>query len=147
MRGHQYLVAIHSDGDLLRAETLRFAGEVRYPKDVGLPKVAKPAEKQVKAFTKAIKALTRDKLDMDELSDHYAAEIHKLVEKKEEKGKDVVDLAAPIAEAGEEGAEGGNVIDLMALLKQRVGAKAKPEKRGSQGRAHRPRRTKKARAA
>ena len=38
---HQYLVAILSDGALLRAETLRFADELRTPADVGLPKPAK----------------------------------------------------------------------------------------------------------
>jgi DNA end-binding protein Ku len=147
MRGHQYLVAIHSDGQLLRAETLRFAGEVRSPDDVGLPKASKPAEKQVKAFTKAIQSLAQDKLDMDEMSDRNAARIHELVEKKEHEGRDVVDLAAPVAEAGEDGEAGGNVVDLMALLKQRVGAKAKPAEHGSHRRGHRTRRTKKARAA
>jgi DNA end-binding protein Ku len=147
MREHQYLVAIHSDGQLLRAETLRFAGEVRSPSDLGLPKASKPAEKQVKAFAKAIKSLVQDKLDMDEMSDRYAAAIHELVEKKEQNGKDVVDLAARIAEAGEEGEAGGNVIDLMALLKQRVGLKAKRAEHGSHRSNHGSRRTKRARAA
>ena len=38
MRGKEYLVAIFSDKGILRAETMRFADELRSPADVGLPK-------------------------------------------------------------------------------------------------------------
>ena len=118
MRGHQYLVAIISDGKLLRAETLRFASELRSPKDVGLPKRAKPVGKDVKRLAGAIESLTRDKLDLDELSDRYAAALERLAEKKAKKGKDLVDAAAEPEDAEEGGAE---IIDLMKILKQRVG--------------------------
>ncbi|HYX63320.1 MAG TPA: Ku protein [Burkholderiales bacterium] len=130
MRGHQYLVAILSDGNVLRAETLRFAAEIRSPGDVGLPKRSKPAAKDVRAFEKAIDSLARDELDMDELSDRYAAALEDLAEKKEKMHQGVVDIAAAAPEdEAEEG--GGKVIDLMALLKQRVGAPAKPGRRAS----------------
>ena len=42
MRGHQHLVAILSDGNVLRAETLRFADEIRSPQAVGLPSTPSP---------------------------------------------------------------------------------------------------------
>ena len=119
MRGHQHLVAILSDGNVLRAETLRFADEMRSAKDVGLPKRAKPAPKSVKPFTAAIAKLEREELDMDELSDRYAAALHDLAEKKAKKGKDIVDARGEPEEEGEGGAE---VIDLMKVLKQRLGA-------------------------
>jgi DNA end-binding protein Ku len=40
MRGKEYLVAIFSENGILRAETMRFADEIRSPADVGLPKSA-----------------------------------------------------------------------------------------------------------
>lgn len=119
MRGHQYLVAILSDGAVLRAETLRFADELRSPQDVGLPNHEKPAAGEVKRFAKAIEALEREALDLDELSDRYAAEIEALAQKKEKKHEDIVDIGA--AEEEEEPEGGGEVIDLMKLLKERVG--------------------------
>src|SRR5690606_35612598 len=92
--GHEYLVAILSDRGLLRAETLRFADELRTHEDVGLPKLRKGAAKQVSAFSKAIGTLTRDSLDMDELSDRYSEAIQELVEKKEKKREDVIDITS-----------------------------------------------------
>ncbi len=119
MRGHQHLVAILSDGNVLRAETLRFADEIRSPQEVGLRKRAKPAPKEVKQFAAAVAKLEREKLDMDELSDRYAAALHDLAEKKTKKGKDIVDARGEAEEEEEGGAE---VIDLMKVLKQRLGA-------------------------
>lgn len=120
MRGHQYLVAILSDGNVLRAETLRFAGEIRSPKDVGLPKPAKPPAKEVKRLSDAIASLERDTLDMDELSDQYARALEDLAREKEKKHEDIVDISRAEAEEPEEG--GAEVIDLMKVLKERVGA-------------------------
>lgn len=117
MRGHQYLVAILSDGRLLRAETLRFAAEIRTPADVGLPRPAKRAAKGVKRFAAAIRSLERDRLDMDELSDRYAESIQALVEKKEKKHKGIVKGAEP----EEEGEAPRPVADFMAMLERSLG--------------------------
>ena len=122
MRGHEYLVAILSEGGLLRAETLRFADELRTPKDVGLPKAQKAAAGKVTAYAKAIAALTRDALDMDEVSDRYYEAIHALVEKKEQKREDVIDISAKAED--EEQEAGDNVVDLVQLLRKRMAAKA-----------------------
>jgi DNA end-binding protein Ku len=135
MRGHQHLVAILADGGMLRAETLRFADELRSPEDIGLPRRAKPAPKEVKQYTDAIESLTRKELDMDELSDRYAAELEELAEKKAKKGKDLVD---PRGESEEEEEGGAEVIDLMKILKQRLGAAApKPAAKKAATRARR----------
>jgi DNA end-binding protein Ku len=122
MRDHEYLVAIVSEGGVLRAETLRFADELHTPEDVGLPKRRKGPRSRVTAFSKAIAALTRDDLDPSELTDRYAAEIQALVEAKQKKGKDVVRLAGAEEEDAE--AAGGNVIDLMAVLRRSLSPKA-----------------------
>ena len=41
MRGKEYLIAIFAEKGLLRAETMRFADELRSPKEIGLPKKKK----------------------------------------------------------------------------------------------------------
>ena len=122
MRDHEYLVAILSEGGVLRAETLRFADELQTPEDVGLPKHKKAPRDRVAALSKEIAALTRDELDQHELSDQYAAAIEELVERKHKAGKDVVHVSG----AEDEDAEGGtsNVIDLMAVLRRSLSPKA-----------------------
>ena len=123
MREHEYLVAILSEGGLLRAETLRFPDELRTPEDVGLPKRPKVPAAKVKALTRAIEALTKDALDVDELSDRYAEAIHALAEKKEKRGKDVIRQADLSDEDEEPG--GAEVIDLMEVLRKSLSAKAR----------------------
>ena len=124
MRARQYLVAIFSDGAVLRAETLRFAGELRSPKEAGLPKRAKPAAAAVKRFSAAINELAKDEIDRDELTDRYAEAIEALVEKKAKKHQGLVRMKAAEAEGDDdEDAGEGKVVDLMKLLKQRVGAR------------------------
>ena len=122
MRDHEYLVAILSEGGILRAETLRFADELRTPSDAGLPKRSKGPRARVAALTKEIAALTRDELDPHELTDQYAAAIQELVDSKVKKGKDVVHVTG----AEDEDAEAGtsNVIDLMAVLRRSLSPKA-----------------------
>ena len=48
MRGKEYLVAIFPENGILRAETMRFADELRSPKDVGLPEKPKVPAAAVK---------------------------------------------------------------------------------------------------
>jgi DNA end-binding protein Ku len=122
MRDHEYLVAIVSEGGVLRAETLRFADELHSPADVGLPKRKKAPTSRVAAFTKAIAAATRDELDPEEMSDRYAAAIEALAASKQKKRADVVRLAGAEEEDGE--FAGGNVIDLMAVLRRSISSKA-----------------------
>jgi DNA end-binding protein Ku len=123
MRDHEYLVAIVSEGGLLRAETLRFPDELRTPADVGLPKRPKVPAAKVKPLTKAIEALTQDTLDVDELSDRYAEALHALAEKKEKRGQDVIRQADLSDEDEEPG--GAEVIDLMQVLRKSLSGKAR----------------------
>ena len=121
MRGHEYLVAILADRGMLRAQTLRYAGELRTPQDIGLPKRSKVPKKRIGEFTKAIDSLTRPELDMDELSDRYAERIEALADAKRKKGEDVIDAAA--LEGEDEDEAGAEVIDLMKVLRERLAAK------------------------
>lgn len=112
MRTREYLVAILAEEGILRAETLRFADELRAPEAAGLDALpsAKPAD--VKRFEKAIRARAKADIDEKELRDDYAERLLKLVRRKQKKGEDVVD-----APAGD-GERDTDVIDLMAVLKR-----------------------------
>ncbi len=121
MRGHEYLVAIISDGGVLRAETLRHANELRTPKDLGLPKPAKPSKSAVAALSKEIAALTSPALNLHELEDREAERLHELAERKAAKRKDVIDLGG--LEDEDEQPGGAEVVDLMALLRKSLGAR------------------------
>jgi DNA end-binding protein Ku len=116
MGGKEYLVAIVAEDGLLRADTLRFADEIRKPESVGLPKKpdAKPAE--VTRMRKLIKTKSSSKLATDELEDEYAKRVRKLVARKERKDEDVFELPEELKEEAEAG--DAQVIDLVEVLKR-----------------------------
>ena len=119
MRAKEYLVAIIAENGILRAETLRFADEIRKPEDVGLPEIAKPAAAEVKKFEAQI-ARHAKKLSLNELLDDYTERLEKLVAAKERKKEDVVKVPEEAAEAE----EGGEVVDLLAVLSRSLGGTA-----------------------
>jgi DNA end-binding protein Ku len=133
MRGKEYLVAIIAENGILRAETLRFADEVRKPDEVGLPDPVKPQAPAVKAFEAQI-AKRSKKPDLHEFSDDYVERLEKLVAQKEKKKADIV--RAPVEPRQDED-EGGEVIDLMAVLSRSLGssrsggAKRKPARKAA----------------
>jgi DNA end-binding protein Ku len=121
MREKEYLVAIVAENGVLRAETLRFANELRTPDEVGLPPLKKPTPARVKKFAAAIKRLTRKAIDPQEMTDTYAHDIRALAEKKLKKKQDVVAMPESEGENGEATAE---VIDLMQVIKERLARNA-----------------------
>jgi DNA end-binding protein Ku len=125
MRGHEYLVAIVSDNGVLRADTLRYADEIRTPETIGLPKPAKVAATKVDQFSKEIDALTRDDLDVTELEDQDAAALQALVKARQKDSDNVIHqtgLESEDSDAPESG--GGQVIDLMARLRKSLSRNA-----------------------
>jgi DNA end-binding protein Ku len=127
MRGKEYLIAILAENGILRAETMRFADEVRTAEDVGLPAPAKAKPALVKQMEKAIAALAESALDEDELEDRSAEQLLALVKRKERAGDAVV--AAP---ASEPAVASEGVIDLMEVLKRSLqGASAGSAKRAA----------------
>jgi DNA end-binding protein Ku len=121
MRDHEYLVAIIADNGVLRADTLRYADELRKPQKIGLPKRAKSTGK-VSQFMKEIGELTRKELDVSELKDEDAAALQELVQAK------LKDRDHVIHESGLEAAEsddgGAKIIDLMEVLRKSLSKKA-----------------------
>ena len=129
MRGKEYLVAIFAGNGILRAETLRFADELRTPDDVGLPEPSKPKAATVKKMSAAINRLKKADLAEKELRDEWADRLLELVARKAKKGEDTVDLPE---EAEEAGRPDSDVIDLMEVLKRSLeGAKERKSERGS----------------
>lgn len=131
MRAKEYLVAIIAENGILRAETLRFADELRKPEDVGLPKLAKPAPADVKKFENQI-AKHAKKLDLHEFLDDYTERLEKLVAQKEKKKEDIVRAPQEKRDDDEEG--GGEVVDLLAVLSRSLGGatpKRKPAKKSA----------------
>ena len=132
MRAKEHLVAIIAENGILRAETLRFADEIRKPADVGLPDVPKTPPAEVKKFEAQIAKHVK-KLDLHELIDDYAERLEKLVAEKERKKEDIVRAPAEAARDEDEG--GGEVVDLLAVLSRSLGGssagKRKPAKRAA----------------
>ena len=124
MRGHEYLVAIVSDNGVLRADTLRYADEIRSAEMIGLPKKAKGAAKKVTEFAKEIDALTQDAIDVSEMRDEEAAALQKLVEEKQQDSDRVIHQGDLESSEDEEGSGGAKVIDLMAVLRKSLSKNA-----------------------
>ena len=124
MRAKEYFVAILAENGILRAETLRFADEVRKPSEVGLPKAQKPKPADVKKFEKMIATKSR-KVDFSEFLDDYAERLEDLAKKKQKKKEDVIRVSEPIED--EDG--GGEVIDLLEVLSRSLGGSSASKKK------------------
>ncbi len=93
---------------------MRFHDEIRSFQDIGLPEIREGSTEITAEFQEEIKRLRIDNFDPDILKDYQAERIKKIVGKKLKKDKGAVIHVEP------EGAqERSNVIDLMAVLKQR----------------------------
>jgi DNA end-binding protein Ku len=120
MRGKQYVVAIVAEDGLLRAETLRFADELRTPKSIGLPEVEEVSAAKVKAMRTAIDHEKKATVPDKELADTYWQRLEALVEKKQKKNEDIVHPEGVEESDDDNMAE---VIDLVAILKKSLGQK------------------------
>jgi DNA end-binding protein Ku len=131
MRDKEYLVAILAENGILRAETLRFADEIRKPGEIGLPKDATVPPAAVKKFEAQIGRHAK-RLDLHEFLDDYTERLEKLVASKEKKKEDVV--RAP-EEEREESAGGGEVVDLLEVLSRSLGGGKRASSRSSSAKA------------
>ena len=116
MRGKEYLVAIFSDKGILRAETMRFADELRSPSDIGLPKKKEPPKAVVSKFEKLIANKSKKQFSPAKLADKQTDSLLKLVKKKQAKRANVVKVE-------EEVDSDHKVVDLVKILKQSLGGK------------------------
>ncbi|HEX6372445.1 MAG TPA: Ku protein [Longimicrobium sp.] len=120
MRTKEYLVAILAENGILRAETLRFADELRTPGDIGLPEPAEPPAAEVKRIDREIGRRVETRLDTKELADPTVERVQKLVRGKVRAGKDVVHVDEPQERPSD-------IIDLMEILKRRLQGQTEEE--------------------
>lgn len=118
MRGKEYLVAIFSDNGILRAETMRFADELRSPSEVGLPKKKAPPKAKVSKFEKLITGKSKKQFSPTKLADKQTDELLKLVKQKQKKRGNVVEVDV-------EAETDHKVVDLVQILKKSLAGKAK----------------------
>ena len=121
MRGHEYLVAILADNGILRAETLRYADELRTPESIGLPKPGKPDAKLASALEKEIAALAKPAIDPSELADVDVDALRTLAQRKAKAGKGVVAMQ-DLEDVDDDVGGSAEVIDLMQALRKSLGA-------------------------
>jgi DNA end-binding protein Ku len=136
MRGKEYLAAIFAEGGSLRAVTMRFATELRTPDDVGLPSVVRAPAERRQEMERALAELTEDELDLKLLDDEYATTLRELAEAKRDAGRDIVEIEEAPPEDEQESAD---VIDIMAVLKERMGGAERRPARAQPARAAEPR--------
>jgi DNA end-binding protein Ku len=120
MREKEYLVAVFSEGGILRAETLRFSDEVRSPESLGLPEKPRVEAAKVRAFERIIAKSSKRQLPTKLLEDTRAKQLAKLAGRKLAKNEDVVEVEL---EARDEG--GSEVVDLMAVLRKSLGGSSR----------------------
>ena len=116
MRGKEYLVTIFPENGILRAETMRFADEIRTPKDVGLPEEKKVSAAAVKKFETVIKKHSSNTFSLKTLKDERAENLRKLIARKKASKKNVVHVEVPEREEGK-------VVDLLDVLKKSLAGK------------------------
>ncbi|HSK47837.1 MAG TPA: Ku protein [Coriobacteriia bacterium] len=127
LRTRQYLAALFPEGDALVLDLLRYADELRDPADLDLPASdlaeVGVSEKEVALAEQLISALVED-WDPNQYTDDYRNDLLDLIKRKvEEGGRTITSMP------GKEAAPGGEVVDIMDLLKRSLEA-AEQEKAG-----------------
>jgi DNA end-binding protein Ku len=128
MRGKEYLAALKPCGKGLLLETLHYAEEVRkadpYFAEIGEEK----ADEDLLAVAQQLIQRKTAPFNAAAFKDHYTAALRSLIDQRL-KGK------APKVETEDERPSGGNVIDLMAALKQSLEGSGAGTKGVGSGRA------------
>lgn len=122
MNGKEYLAAILAGDGLLMVETLRHAEEIRSPDRIGLREVAGSDKEKEKSFARILSGLKRDRLSAEDLEDRYAKRFQDLLQTKKKNRKAVVKVQEKEEPEAE---EVGQVIDFVAIFKERVAAREK----------------------
>ncbi len=124
MRGKEYLAAIKPSGTGLMLETLHYEDEIRKADPFFSQISSKKAEPDLLEVATALIEKKTAAFDAKAFKDHYQAALHELIQRKmKNKGRKIT------ASDNDEPARpsGGNVVDLMAALKESLegGSKGK----------------------
>jgi len=127
MRGKEHLVAILSDGGILRAQTLRFADELRQVEEVGIPEAGEVAQNDIEAVAVLCRKHTRDTLPEDALEDVQSRRLAEIIDEKLRAGRDIVDSDIVAEEEEDEETEEDDELaedraDLLETIRHRLRA-------------------------
>lgn len=128
IRTKQYLAALVPQDDALMLNTLRYHAELKAPADLDIPDKLKGSRVSAKELDMALRLIDdmADDWQPEKYHDTYHEDLLKRIEEKIKAGQ-TEELTEPSKEAKAE--KGGEVIDLMALLKKSVEKRsAKTEK-------------------
>ncbi|MES1241531.1 MAG: Ku protein [Acidobacteriota bacterium] len=130
IRSKQYLAAVVAEDSVIVLNILRFAHELRDPKELDLPHSGRGSEGVTERELDMAERLVEGMVgswDPDKYRDDYYKDLMKMIRERAEAGQ--YD-EAPEAPAAPKPERAGNVVDLMALLKQSVeGGGRKPAKK------------------
>ena len=134
IRNKQHLAALRTVDGLLVLETMYYADEVRSPEKV---KIKSPLRKQEVDMAKTLVENLSEPFDPEKYDDTYRKELLQLLRAKA-KGK-------KLPEPSDE--EPGEVIDLMAALRESVEKTKRSQRGGARSRARKPARAAKSKRA
>ncbi|MFY4727954.1 Ku protein [Nitrospira sp. BLG_2] len=127
VRTRQYVAALIPVGEVIVMNTLRYADEVRAADELDVPpknlKAAGVTPRETDMAVKLVEEMTGG-WNPEDYRDTYHEDLLKLIDKRIKAGETEIISTAEAQEAEEEPSR-GNVVDLMALLKQSVQDKAK----------------------
>jgi DNA end-binding protein Ku len=125
LRGKGHAVALIADRGVLRALTLRAADEIRDPARMGIDAPADAERADVTSMRRAVTKLAVDAFDDEPLRDDDADRLLALAKAKATRGEGVVRIEEPPREETmDETDAGAEVIDLFALIQERLRSKA-----------------------
>ena len=116
IRTRQYLAAVVARGDVLTLELMRYAHELRDPSEVDVPHGKQGvSDREVDMAERLVEGMVAA-WDPEKYKDTYRQELMKTIKKRAEAGQ----LESSPEPAPRPKEARGNVVDLMALLKQSV---------------------------
>jgi DNA end-binding protein Ku len=124
MRGKENLVIVRAAQKGLMMHTMYFANEVRSFDEIPKGESAKITGAETSLAIRLIDELSNDEFEPEKYHDEYSERVLKLVDEKAE-GKEIT-LAQPVAQRGQ-------VIDLMAALKESLEKTGPRQKRPAVG--------------
>jgi DNA end-binding protein Ku len=129
IRTRQYLAAVVARGDVLTLELMRYAHELRDPKDLDVPHGKQGvSERELQMAERLVEGMV-EKWDPEKYKDDYRRDLMKMIKERVEAGE--LEASSEPAPSPKRPA-GGQVVDLMALLKSSLeGGGKKPAKRSA----------------
>ncbi len=120
MRGKMHLVAIRGEKGLLRADTLRYANELREPDMIDAPAPHEVADDLVASMVETIEARSSDDYDLRQLTDERSAQIRARAEEKLDAGEDVIESSQGDDDDADDEDDDSVVIDLTDVIARRI---------------------------